>query len=47
MFEIADGVGFERYRGHGAGGAATPQDLAPGHIVVSAAVILGFAINNG
>jgi uncharacterized protein YggE len=40
-------VGFERYRGHGAGGAATPEDLAPGHVVVSAAVILGFSINNG
>ncbi|HEU5025748.1 MAG TPA: SIMPL domain-containing protein [Spirillospora sp.] len=37
-------VGFERYRGHGGGGAASVQDLAPGHVVVSAAVILGFAI---
>jgi hypothetical protein len=26
---------------------ATPQDLAPGHVVVSAAVILGLSINNG
>jgi uncharacterized protein YggE len=40
-------AGFERYRGHDTGGAATPQNLAPGHVVVSAAVILGFAINNG
>lgn len=39
-------VGFERYRGHGSGGAATPEDLAPGHVVVSAAVVLGFSINN-
>ncbi|SFO59557.1 SIMPL domain-containing protein [Actinomadura madurae] len=39
-----EGAGFERYRGHGSGGAASPQDLAPGHVVVSAAVILGFSI---
>lgn len=39
-------VGFERYRGHGAGGAASPEDLAPGHVVVSAAVILGFSITH-
>jgi uncharacterized protein YggE len=37
-------VGFERYRSHGAGGAASAQDLAPGHVVVSAAVTLGFSI---
>ncbi|MDQ1656229.1 MAG: uncharacterized protein QOD41_1312 [Cryptosporangiaceae bacterium] len=37
-------VGVERYRGHGSGGAASPEDLAPGHVVVSAAVILGFSI---
>lgn len=37
-------VGYERYRGHGVGGAASGEDLAPGHVVVSAAVILGFAI---
>jgi len=37
-------VGFERYRGHSAGGEASAQDLAPGHVVVSAAVILGFSI---
>jgi uncharacterized protein YggE len=37
-------AGFERYRGHGSGGAASPGDLTPGHVVVSAAVILGFAI---
>ncbi|MEU5265863.1 SIMPL domain-containing protein [Amycolatopsis sp. NPDC021455] len=33
-----------QYRGHGAGGAATAEDLAPGHVVVSAAVVLGFGI---
>jgi uncharacterized protein len=37
-------VGHERYRGHAAGGTASAEDLAPGHVVVSAAVILGFAI---
>ncbi|MGN9908314.1 SIMPL domain-containing protein [Phytohabitans sp. LJ34] len=40
-------VGAERYRGHGSAGAASPQDLAPGHVVVSAAVILGFAVAAG
>ncbi len=39
-----DRVGNERYRGHGSGGAASAEDLAPGHVVVSAAVILGYAI---
>jgi uncharacterized protein YggE len=39
-------VGVERYRGHGSGGAASAQDLAPGHVVVSAAVILGFSITH-
>jgi uncharacterized protein len=37
-------VGFERYRGHGTAGVASAQDLAPGHVVVSAAAILGFSI---
>jgi uncharacterized protein YggE len=37
-------AGLERYRGHGAGGEAAAEDLAPGHVVVSAAVILGFSI---
>jgi uncharacterized protein len=37
-------VGFERYRGHGTGGVAAAEDLAPGHVVVSAAAIVGFAI---
>jgi len=32
------------YRGHGGGGEAAGADLAPGHVVVSAAVILGFSI---
>lgn len=40
-------VGNERYRSHSSGGAAAGEDLAPGHVVVSAAVILGFAIAQG
>jgi uncharacterized protein len=40
-------VGFERYRGQVAGDATSQQDLAPGHVVVSAAVILGFSITHG
>jgi uncharacterized protein YggE len=36
----------DQYHGHGSGGAASAQDLAPGHVVVSAAVILGFSINH-
>jgi uncharacterized protein len=39
-------VGFERYRGHGVGGQASAEDLAPGHVVVSAAVIVGFSITH-
>jgi uncharacterized protein len=39
-----ENAGFERYRGHGAGGQALAEDLAPGHVVVAAAVILGFSI---
>lgn len=39
-------VGNEYYRGHNMGGAASPEDLAPGHVVVLAAVILGFSINH-
>ena len=38
-------AGFDRYRGHGSGGEASPEDFAPGHVVVSAAVILGFSIS--
>ncbi|MFF4893538.1 SIMPL domain-containing protein [Micromonospora chersina] len=41
-----ENVGHERYRGHGSGGEASAQDLAPGHVVVSAAVILGFSITH-
>jgi uncharacterized protein YggE len=41
-----DKVGNERYRGHRSGGDASEQDLAPGHVVVSAAVIMGFSINH-
>jgi uncharacterized protein YggE len=37
-------AGAERYRGHGSGGEAAAEDLAPGHVIVSAAVILGFSI---
>lgn len=42
----AEQSGGERYRSHSsyASDAALEQDLAPGHIVVNAAVILGFAI---
>lgn len=39
--------GMDRYSGHGhaaAADTASEQALAPGHVVVSAAVILGFAI---
>jgi len=34
----------ERYRGHGAGPDTSEESLAPGHVVVSAAVVLGFSI---
>jgi uncharacterized protein len=37
-------AGFERYRAHAVGGEASAADLAPGHVVVSAAVIVGFSI---
>lgn len=36
--------GTSRYRSHAEAAATTAQDLAPGHIVVSAAVILGYAV---
>ena len=39
-------AGIELYRGHTIGGDAADEDLAPGHVVVSAAVILGFAITH-
>jgi uncharacterized protein len=39
-----DQAGVDRYRGHSGDGEAAPEDLAPGQVVVSAAVILGFAI---
>ncbi|MDG4788672.1 SIMPL domain-containing protein [Micromonospora sp. WMMD1102] len=39
--------GVSRYRSHAEAAATTAQDLAPGHIVVSAAVILGFAVARG
>jgi uncharacterized protein len=39
-----DTAGFERYRGHSADSQGSAEDLAPGHVVVSAAVILGFSI---
>ena len=40
----ADSGAASRYRGHSTGGESTAQDLAPGHVVVSAAVILGFTL---
>ena len=39
-----ESAGAERDRGHGMGGEASAEDLAPGHVVVSAAVIVGFSI---
>lgn len=39
-----ESVSNERYRGHGTGGASAEEDLAPGHVVVSAAVVLGFSL---
>lgn len=36
--------GTSRYRSHAEAAAVTAQDLAPGHIVVSAAVIAGYAV---
>ena len=39
-----DQPGASRYRSHADAAATTAQDLAPGHIVVSAAVILGYAV---
>jgi uncharacterized protein YggE len=40
-----DQVGVERYRGHSSvPGVASDQDFAPGHVVVSAAVTIGFAL---
>jgi uncharacterized protein YggE len=35
---------MELTRGHVGGGDGSGEDLAPGHVVVSAAVVLGFAI---
>lgn len=39
-----ENAGAERYRGHAAGSESSAEDLAPGHVVVSAAVILGFSV---
>jgi uncharacterized protein YggE len=36
--------GVSRYRSHADAVATAAQDLAPGHIVVSAAVVLGYAV---
>jgi uncharacterized protein len=41
-----DSAGAERYRGHAAVTEHSAEDLAPGHVVVSAAVILGFSITH-
>jgi uncharacterized protein YggE len=40
-------VRTERYRSHSYGDDASAEDLAPGHVVVSAAVIVGFTITHG
>ncbi|WP_371517779.1 SIMPL domain-containing protein [Kitasatospora sp. NBC_01300] len=39
-----ESIGSGRYRGHGDSGGVSEADLAPGAVVVSAAVVLGFAI---
>ncbi|WP_199537004.1 SIMPL domain-containing protein [Spongiactinospora gelatinilytica] len=39
-----ESVGNDPYRSHGGGGATSEEDLAPGHVVVSAAVVLGFSL---
>jgi uncharacterized protein len=39
-----ENAGVERYKSHSSAGAASAEDLAPGHIVVSASVALGFTI---
>ncbi|MFI1991637.1 hypothetical protein [Actinoplanes sp. NPDC020271] len=36
--------GAERYRGHGSGGDASARDPAPGHVIVSAAVVPGCVV---
>jgi uncharacterized protein len=43
-----ENAGAELYRGHRYGsGDASAEDLAPGHVVVSAAVIVGFSLIHG
>jgi uncharacterized protein len=43
----ADNPVHQPYRSHGSsGGAAAAEDLAPGHVVVLASVIMGFAISH-
>jgi uncharacterized protein YggE len=37
--------GNQLYRGHAYTGVASAEDLAPGHVVVSAAVMIGFSIS--
>ncbi|MFJ9838893.1 SIMPL domain-containing protein [Kitasatospora sp. NPDC101155] len=39
-----ESIGAGRYRGHGDPASVSEADLAPGAVVVSAAVVLGFAI---
>lgn len=41
-----DQIAIPHVSSRGVGGAASPEDLAPGHVVVSAAVVLGFSINH-
>jgi uncharacterized protein YggE len=40
-----ESIGAGRYRGHSDQGTASEADLAPGAVVVSAAVVLGFSIS--
>jgi hypothetical protein len=39
-----DAESYRSYRGHGANGGSTDANLAPGQVVVDAAVLLRFAI---
>jgi uncharacterized protein YggE len=44
----ADNPAHQPYRSHSAfAGNTSGQDLAPGHVVVAASVLVGFAINQG
>ncbi|WP_308407787.1 SIMPL domain-containing protein [Streptomyces sp. RKAG337] len=41
-----ESIGAGRYRGHSDPGTVSEADLAPGAVVVSAAVVLGFSISH-